>query len=123
MGRGYGYAPRTVPTPLLIAAGVALFILLMYLTLFLVSKKACLGRKEASPYDEVSIPYYETPSADQPAPAADRPWWEATVRREEGFRQDAYEAFQRQDFDTDRHLEKIEQDKEFFRMQRSVSRF
>ncbi len=120
MGRGYGYTPRTVPTPLFIAVGLALFILLMYLILFLVSKKTSPRENEGPFYHETPIPYYEAPSATQPAPQPSWQWWEIGVQREKEFRQDAYEAFQRQEFDTDREMEKIKRDLEFQKMQRSL---
>ena len=123
MGRGYGYTPRTVPTPLFIAVGLALFIILMYLMLFFVWKKTSPAGTKSPGYYETSIPYYEAPPATQAVPPPNRPWWVGTLRREEEFRQDAYEAFQRQEFDTDRELDKIERDKEFFRMKRSVTKF
>jgi len=123
MGREYGYTPRTVPTPLFIAVGLALFLLLMYLMLFLVSKKTGPAGRNKLSGTATSVPYYEVPAAAQPEPQPDPSWWETNARQEKEFRQDAYETFQRQDFDTDRRLEKIEQDKEFFKMQRSASQF
>ncbi len=116
-----GYAPKTIPIPFFIVVGLAFFILLMYLTLFLISKKIRgAGSEERTSYG-VSLPYYETPPAVQPAPQASRQWWETGVQKEEEFRQDAYETFQRQEFDTDRKMEKIEQDRDFRKMQRSLN--
>jgi len=117
-----GYTPRTVPTPLFIAGGLALFILLMYLVLFLVSRTTKPAAKEPSPYYEPSVPYYEPPPPAQTT-TPDRPWWEGIVQQEEKYRQEGYDALQRQDFDTDRRLEKFKQDREFYKMQHSVSKF
>ena len=99
-----GYTPQSVPMPLLVAVGISFLLLFMFLLL------------SVTPY----VPYYEAPTATQAPVKTNWRWWEENMHKEQEFRQDAYDAFQRLDFDTDRQLEKIEQDKEFFKMQRSV---
>jgi len=111
-----------VPMPLLIGTGVILLLLFMYFALSFVSKKTSPGADD-SPFYQPTEPDYATPETTQAASQPGRPWWEASVRREKEFRQDAYDAFKRQEFDTDKRMEKIEQDKEFLRMQRSVTKF
>lgn len=116
----HGYVPKTIPTSLFIAMGLVFFILLMYLTLFLVSKKTRPAGTEEPIFYEASIPYYEAPSTTQPAPQPSWQWWETGVQKEKEFRQGAYEAFQRQEFDTAQQIEKIEQDRDFRKIQRSM---
>ncbi len=115
-----GYAPKTIPAPLLIAVGLAFFVLLMYLILFLVSKKTRPYENGEAVFTEGLLPYYGVPSATQPAPQASRQWGQTSVRKEKEFRQDAYEALQRQEFDTEKEIEKIEQNKDFRKIQRLV---
>ncbi|MGE5280399.1 MAG: hypothetical protein ACM3L6_06625, partial [Deltaproteobacteria bacterium] len=93
---------------------ILLLAVFMLLALTLVSRK--IGT--APPATDPSQTY--GPYSDGPARTY-APWLDASARKERDFRQDTYEAFQRQEFDTDRKMEQIKQEQEFQKMQRSVS--
>jgi len=115
-----GYVPKTMPVPLLTAVALGFLLLLAYLALLVISKETRPVPDEQPAYYETYVPYGET-AVPQPEP---RPtFWQklsTAVRQEKEVRRNTTAELPREDFSTQKEIEKIKMEEDFRKMQQPL---